>query len=321
MRIEAAEGHQQGQLHRSTGLSQQFSPMPPLHPGQVAQNPQGPILQLAVGYSHIHHPVAVHLAQPHHHPGGEDVEGHLGGGAGLEAGGAGEQFRSSQQTNVDVAGHGRLLGGHTGQGDGQGSDAAGMAESPEHIGGCAPRRDAHQGIGRSEAALLQVGRACIKKIFQALRTSQQCGGPTGQHPLHQLGRCAEGGGAFGRIQHTQAPGGASAKIKEPPTGAQPLGDRIHRRSEARGCLGHSALGLQFVLTEQGHQSSGLEFVEGFTGGIGLFSEQMAAIEGLGWGAHSRPSRRRRKASSSGSPTDGEASAAVLAASAASCSCH
>ena len=150
--VQLGGGDQQGQLHRARRLIQQLPGGLPLQPSQVPQDAQGPILQLAVGYGHIHHAVAMHLAQPHHHAGGEDVERHLGGGAGLETGGTGEQLRSGEQANVDGAGHRRLFAGYAGQGDGQGAEGLGLGQSTNYVGGGAPSGDAHQAVARTEAA-------------------------------------------------------------------------------------------------------------------------------------------------------------------------
>ena len=150
----------------------------------------------------------MHLAQAHHHAGGEQIQGHLGGGASLEPGGARQQFGASEQANVDGAGHRHLLGWHAGHGDCQGSDRLGVLQGPEHVGSGAASSDAHQTIGRAKAALLQVAAASSCQILQALGAAQQGWGAASEHALHQLRRRAESWRTLGGVEHTEPAGGA-----------------------------------------------------------------------------------------------------------------
>ena len=216
------------------------------------------------------------------------------------------QFRSGEQPDVDAAGHGHLIGGNAGQGDGQGTDRQGVLQAPQHIGSGATGGNAHQHVSWAEPPSFQIIPARLATILQSFRTAQQGRSPPGQHPLHQLGRCAEGGGALRRVEDAQSPRGAGAQIEEAAPCRQPRRDRIDGLGQAGRRSLHCPLGLQVVLAEQLNQGQGVQLVEPLAGGIGLFGEQVTPIR-----AHSRPSRLRRKASSSGSPEITAASVSVL----------
>ena len=71
---------------------------------------------------HVHHQVAVHIAEARHGAGGDHVEHHLRGRAGLEARGSGDDFRTDDGDDSDVHLRHELLR-HRRAGDDRGSRA------------------------------------------------------------------------------------------------------------------------------------------------------------------------------------------------------
>ena len=185
--IQTGGLHEKGQLDRATCGGQQGQGPLGRQISEVAQDAQGPVFQLAVGDCHIDHAVAVNLAQPDHHTGRQNVEGHFGGRARLEPGGTGEQLGSGQQANVDVAGHRGLLSRHAGHGHGERTDRLRHRQATQHVGGGAAGGDPHQTIAPGKPPLVQIVAAGLGLVLQAFGTAQQGRGAPRQNPLHQLG--------------------------------------------------------------------------------------------------------------------------------------
>ena len=60
------------------------------------------IRQLGIRRPHVDHQVAIGLAKLDHRAGGEHVENHLGGGAGLHAGRTADDFGPNDDGNADI---------------------------------------------------------------------------------------------------------------------------------------------------------------------------------------------------------------------------
>ena len=82
---------------------------------ELADDPHRPLAQLGVGHLQVHHPPLPHLPQRDHRGGGEQIQGELGGGAGLEPRRAGDELRAGVEDHAHVdlrrAGHGRGIAG------------------------------------------------------------------------------------------------------------------------------------------------------------------------------------------------------------------
>ena len=70
---QVSRRHQQSEFDRSAGVLKQLQPTVPLDTGQIPQDPQLSVHQLAVACGYIHHPIPIDLAELHHHGGRQRV--------------------------------------------------------------------------------------------------------------------------------------------------------------------------------------------------------------------------------------------------------
>ena len=94
----------------------------------------GAVDELGVGGLYVDHEVAVDGSGFDRDAGAQHVEDELGGGSGFEARAAGEDFGAGNGGDGDVGDGGHLRVGDAGEGDGEGTDRAGVGECAEDVG-------------------------------------------------------------------------------------------------------------------------------------------------------------------------------------------
>ena len=133
-----------------------------------------------------------------------------------------------------------------------------------------------------ETAGRQVARADARdrpRVVSVARLS--AGFAAGDDPLHHFRRRAEGGRAFGGIQHAQPPAGAGADVKQPAAALKSRGNGVDGARNSRDLALHGARhqGV-FGIDDAQHVFGGQVSMVGRSG-IGLFGEEVGehAISG------------------------------------------
>ena len=109
MDVAAGFQHDNGDLCPVAALLQSLGSRIVIHAGGFADDALAPLHQLLVGGFHVHHQVAVDLAQLDHCAGGEHIQHHFLSGAALHASRAGDDLRPRLWGDADI--RGRIDGG------------------------------------------------------------------------------------------------------------------------------------------------------------------------------------------------------------------
>ena len=100
--IAAGFQHDNGDLRPIAALFQRLGSRIVIHAGGFTDDALAPLHQLRVGRLHVHHQVAVDLAQLDHRAGGKHIQHHLLGGAALHPGRAGDHLRAGRGSHGDL---------------------------------------------------------------------------------------------------------------------------------------------------------------------------------------------------------------------------
>lgn len=125
----------------------------------------GAVDELGVGGFEVDHKVAEDGAGADHDGGREHVEDEFGGGAGFQAGGAGEDFGAGDGGDGEIGDSGHSGVGDAGEGDGEAAEVAGFLQGAENKGGSATGGDADEGIFGGEAGGGEVVGAFLGEVF------------------------------------------------------------------------------------------------------------------------------------------------------------
>ena len=114
---------------------------------------------------HVHHQVLVHVAHAGHGTGGDHVQHHLLRGAGLHAGGAGDDLGAHVGHNRDIRGRFKRRAMVAGHRSGFGAAGTGIGYGGYHVGCAARSRKANYNIFAGGAAARDVALAQFFGIF------------------------------------------------------------------------------------------------------------------------------------------------------------
>ena len=173
------------------------------------------VLELVVGRAEIDHEVAEGLPQADHGAGRDRVEHELGRGAGLHAGGAGDDFGAGEGEDQDVDGVECLLG-RRGAGDEgrRGAHDAGMLERTSHVRRGPGGGDSDDEIAGADAARVKIFDGAFDPVLGAFLRAGERGQPAGDDSLHHFGVGAVGRRTLGGVEHTESAGRAGADVEE-----------------------------------------------------------------------------------------------------------
>ncbi len=142
--------HDDGAFYFSAGFFEQGEGGVAGEVGELRDDAGGAVGELGVfGGVDVDHEVAVGFAELDHREGGDHVEDDFGGGAGFEAGGAGEDFGAGGDGDVEIGDVGRKLdvgGIGADEEDGFGETVVGFDEGAVNEGGGAAGGDAQDDI-------------------------------------------------------------------------------------------------------------------------------------------------------------------------------
>lgn len=229
----------------------------------------GAVDELGVGGLEVDHEVAEDGAGADHDGGGEHVEDELGGGAGFEARGAGEDLGAGDGGDGEVGDGGHLRVRNAGEGDGEGADLFGALEGAEDVGSAAAGGDADDRVVCVEGGGdgKEIADAFFGAVFGVLAREAEGGIAAGDEALHEGGGDGEGGGALAGVEDAEAAAGAGTHIKDAAAAGHALRDAVDGVGDG-GELGADGLGDSrvFVVDEAKHVEGG-ELVE--VGGVGV----------------------------------------------------
>ena len=206
----------------------------------AAYDGDAPADQLFIGGLHVHHQVPIDLAQLDHGPGGEHIEHHLLGCAGLHAGGAGDHLRAGGRGDANVGEAVQNAAGAAGDGNGGGSQLLCILHAAQHIGGAAAGGNAHQHILAGESNALHVGFPQLLAVLGTLNGLKDGAVAAGHQGLDGFRVCGVGRGALHRVQNAKSAGGAGSAVDQAAAGAQAGGDHVHSLGNF---VGHQGNGL------------------------------------------------------------------------------
>src|SRR5271166_727299 len=99
--IQVQPRHYDGGFNITAGFAQELTGAMVVYVRRSRDNPPGPVFELRVFRLHVHHQIAVNVAEPDHNGGTDHIEHQLGGRAGLHACRACDHFRTHQRSNRD----------------------------------------------------------------------------------------------------------------------------------------------------------------------------------------------------------------------------
>ena len=172
---------------------------------QGGEHAGGTGAELFVGSVEVDHEVALNLAKADHGAAGDEVKGELGGGAGLEAGGAGDEFGPGGEIDFDISGGPLAMArGIAGQKDRSGAEITSLFQGAVDEGGVAGGGDAannilivHTAIGDGDGT----GRGAVFGAFDGAVEGLMA---AGDDSLNEIGGGAEGGWDLAGIENSQA---------------------------------------------------------------------------------------------------------------------
>jgi len=251
---------------------------------QGGEHAGGAGAELFVGDVEVDHEVTLDLAEANHGASGDQVKGELGGGPGLEAGGAGDELGAGGEVDFDLGGGSRAVaGGVAGQEDGAGAESAGLFQSTVDEGSVAGGGDAADDVPIGDTAVGDGDGTGGGTVFGAFDGTVEGIVAAGDNALNEIGGDAEGGWNFARIENSQAAAGSGTHVEKATTTFQSGVNEVDGGFELGLAVGKGAGDGLLVIDEEGDEGGGVEFVEVGGGGVGLFglggSEVFGAVGG------------------------------------------
>lgn len=190
--------------------------------GELDQHSNRAVAKFDVGGVQIDHEVADDLAGLDHGEGGDHVEDELGGGAGFETGGAGENLWAEIGGEDEVGlpvGISELAGraadgGVEANQSGVGLAPIGLVESAPDKRGAATGCDANDDVVGGDLPLVDGGGTGLDIVLRALDGAPESLATASDDALDLLARGAEGGWDFAGVEHAEATAGAGSDIDQ-----------------------------------------------------------------------------------------------------------
>ena len=136
------------------------------------------------------------------------------------------------------------------QADGNASARPGPAQRRQHIRRAAAGGDADDRVVRADGQAVHQRLALGFIVLAALHGLAQRPVAPGDIPLHLFRLDAEGGRAFGSVQHAQAAGGARAQINQPSAAPEAGVDEVDGLRDARALRAHGLRDLRVLPVHQ-----------------------------------------------------------------------
>ncbi len=231
--VDLAEDDEDGVLDLAAGGGERGLDLLVGRAGGQGHDAAGAGAQLLVGGAHVDHEVPVGLAQADHGDRRDEVEDEFLRGAGLEAGGAGEQFGSDDDLDAVVGRGGERGAGVAGQADGERPAGAGGLDGADRVRGPAGGGDADDGVVRADVQRGQVLGGQLLGVLGALDGLDH-GGGAARDQADDVGRVGvEGGRALAGVQDTHPAGRAGTGVDEAAAAGHALGDRVDGGGDLR----------------------------------------------------------------------------------------
>ena len=238
---------------------------------QGGEHAGGTGAELFVGSVEVDHEVALNLAKADHGAAGDEVKGELGGGAGLEAGGAGDEFGPGGEIDFDISGGPLAMArGIAGQKDRSGAEITSLFQGAVDEGGVAGGGDAannilivHTAIGDGDGT----GRGAVFGAFDGAVEGLMA---AGDDSLNEIGGGAEGGWDLAGIENSQAAAGSGAYVKKAASLFKICVNEIDGGFELSLAVGKGVGDGFLVFDEECDEGGGVEFVEVGGSGVSLF---------------------------------------------------
>ena len=231
--------------------------------------------ELFVGGLHIHHQVAVHLAQPDHRAGGQHIQDHLLGRAALHAGRAGDHLRARRGGDANIRRFIHLRAGAAADADDRRAQLFGVFHRAQHIGGAAAGCNAHQHVLFGEPNALQILCAQLPVVLRAFHGLINGGHSAGDQALHHFRLRRVGRRTFHRVQNAQTARSAAAHIDQPSALPEPFGDRVHRLGDLGTDSLHGFGDLVVLAVDELHHLQCAQLVDVGGAGVALFRCDLA----------------------------------------------
>ena len=271
--VDAREHRQERGLELAVGIVQRAPGLLGVGAGGLPEDADDAAAELGVRRDDVDHEVAPRAAEADHHGGRERVEDELLGGAGLEAGRAGQRLgpgaHGEQQVGVD-GDLGVRVGGDEGC---DGAELASPRESAGHERRTPGGREADGDVAGAQGLGLLATEVDV--VLDVLDGLEQGAGAAGVVGHDEPGRGVEGGAQLGGVEHGEPSGRAGAEVVDGPAGAE----RLDRAVDEEGQVGED------LADGAGHRRVlGVEGPEDVEGGVRVDGRRpLVAL--LGGGVH------------------------------------
>lgn len=207
--------HDDGGFDGSTCFVEEEEGRAPGQAGECGDDSRGAIAEFGVGGAEVDHEILVDAAGAHHERGGDGVERELGGGAGLHARRAGEDFGAALEDDEVVSTGRARHGGTTEQAcDGRRFEGLAVGESADGVGGGAAGGDAEHCVVAGEVEGVELGLGAEGIVFFALAGDAERRVAAGDDADDTISVDLEGGRRFGGVEHAETAARACAEIDE-----------------------------------------------------------------------------------------------------------
>ena len=154
------------------------------------------------------------------------LQDHLLGGAGLHAGGTGDDFGADFRDDGDVGGGGERGVVIAGDGGGVGATGAGIGHRGDDVGGAAGGGESDDDVFAGGAAAGDIALAKFFRVFVDFDGGGEGFGASGHDVLHLCGSGGVGGRTLGGVEGGDAAAGACADVDEAAAIAQAAGHLV-----------------------------------------------------------------------------------------------
>src|SRR5215475_3257404 len=226
LRRESAFEHDERDAEVVFGLTQSVFNSRQFLSAGFNQDAPSAIFKLFVRPGQVDHEVLVSVTETNHRCCGEHVEDHLLRGAGFEARGTGQHFRT------DIGGNGNFRGADQrriaicGNTDGESALLVGVFDGREHVRSRATGGEADENVVLREMKVAQVAASLRAIVFRAFHRIPNRLGATSNERSDEAGRDPEGGRAFGGVEDAKTAARASADVEKAATMADAVDDAV-----------------------------------------------------------------------------------------------
>ena len=242
---------------------------------RFAHNGDAAADEFFIGGLHVHHQVAVHLAQPDHRAGGQHIQDHLLGRAALHAGRAGDHLRARRGGDANIRRFIHLRAGAAADADDRRAQLFGVFHRAQHIGGAAAGGNAHQHVLFGEPNALQILCAQLPVVLRAFHGLINGGHSAGDQALHHFRLRRVGGRTLHRVQNAQTARSAATDVDQPSALPEPFGDHVHRLGNLGADGLHGLSHLVVLAVDELHHLQCAQLVNMRGAGVALFRCDLA----------------------------------------------